>query len=611
MRFPSIAALYERARTVLLRFPWPLVTGAIAATAAIIGTNAGHETEELWVRLCLVALLGIPLTFGTAMLAERRRWSGMVHTGVVVAGILVLYWFFWTWPGPEQKHLLLRYLQLSAALHLSVAFLPWWGGGEGPGFWQYNRRLFEGFLRAVLFSAVLFLGLAIALGALDKLFGVDVEGETYARLWFIIAFVVNTWIFLAGVPDTLEELEESESYPRALKVFTQYILTPLVAIYLVILTAYLVKVLVTGTWPNGWIGYLVSSVGAGGILGFLLVHPLRLRQDEGWIRTYSRWLFIGLIPAAAMFLMALWKRVGPYGLTELRFLGLLLGAWLLGIALLYSVRRETGIRIIPVSLAFILLFTAFGPLGSTAMSVRSQANRIREISEAGNLRMTGEAVGEQPILGDTAVREMSEALRFLLERNALGTVRELFGQRAGQLADFNPDRADLVDSVANLVMTSLGQSYVNRYHYNPADYFAFERQPNGNALAISGYDYVVPLNGIDSTTVVVAGDTLKVISDLTRLRQVYLRRGPDTLLVFELLPVAEQLFQLEPAARQNAPVNLSVESVTTRGLLVFDWFSAGRTNGAIKISAWRGDLYLRFVDHPDPANVAPGLEPGR
>ena len=610
MRFPSIAALVQRARAVLHRFPWPLVAGGIAATAAILGTHADQSSETLWARLCLVAMLGIPLTFGIAMLAERRRWSGMVHTGVVVAGILALYWFFWTWPGPEQKHLVLRYLQLSAAIHLSVAFLPWWGGREGPAFWQYNRRLFESFLRAALFSAVLYLGLAVALGALDKLFGVDVEGETYARLWFVIAFVVNTWIFLAGVPDSFEELEESESYPRALKVFTQYILTPLVAIYLVILTAYLIKIVVTGTWPNGWIGYLVSSVGAVGILGFLLVHPLRLRPDEGWIRTYSRWLFIGLIPAAAMFLLALWKRVGPYGLTELRFLGLLLGAWLLGIALLYTVRRELGIRIIPVSLAIILLLTAFGPVGSTAMSVRSQADRIREISEAGNLRISGEVAGDQPILGDTAVREMSEALRFLLERNALGTVRELFAQRAGPLAGFEPGRADQVDSVANLVMTSLGQSYVNRYHYDPADYVAFERPANGPSLSITGYDDVVSLNGADSAAVVVRGDTLEVITNRS-LMQAYVRRRSDTLLVFELRLLAEELLALDPAARQDYPATLAVESVEARGLLAFAWFSAERRNGVITVSAWRGELYLRLVNHPDPANVPPGLEPGR
>jgi hypothetical protein len=604
MRFPSITALLERAQTVLRRFPWPLVAGGMAAAAAIAGTNASQYNEELWARLCLVTMLAIPLTFAFAMLAERRRWSGMVHTVLVGLGFLALFWFFWTWPGPEQKHLMLRYLQVSAGIHLAVAFLPWWGGAEGNGFWQYNRRLFEGFLRAVLFSAVLFLGLALALGALDKLFGVDIEGETYARLWFIVAFVVNTWIFLAGVPETFEELEESESYPRALKVFTQYILTPLVAIYLVILTAYLVKILVTGTWPSGWIGYLVSGVGAVGILGFLLVHPLRLRQDEGWIRTFSRWLFIGLIPAAGMFLLALWKRVGPYGLTELRFLGLLLGAWLLGIALMYSVRREKGIRVIPVSLAIILLATAFGPLGATAMAVRSQANRIRAISEAGGIRISGEAAGEQPVLGDTAVREMSEALRFLLERNARGTVRELFGQRAGTLAEFEPGRADQVDSVANVVMQSLGQSYVNRYHYDPADYFAYERAANGKPLNIGGYDYVVTLNGIDSTRVALDRDTVDVLSSLPQLR-LSVRRGADTLLVFELRPLAEELFAMEPALRQEYSATVAVESMNARGLLAFGWFSAERKDGALTLSAWRGELYLHFVDHPNAANVAP------
>jgi hypothetical protein len=244
------------------------------------------------------------------------------------------------------------------------------------------------------------------------------------------------------------------------------------------------------------------------------------------------------------------------------------------------------------------------------MSVRSQADRIREISEDGNLRISGDVPGDQPILGDTAVREMSEALRFLLERNALGTVRELFGGRAGQLAEFDPDRADLVDSVANVVMKSLGQSYVNRYHYDPAAYFAFERQHSGKALAISGYDYVVSLNGIDSTAVVVAGDTLDVFSNLTLL-QAYVRRGSDTLLVFELRPLAEELFAMAPAARQEYSATLAVESVEARGMLEFAWFSAEQRNGTIKISAWRGELYLRLVDHPDPANVAPGLKPGR
>jgi hypothetical protein len=96
-----------------------------------------------------------------------------------------------------------------------VAFLPFIGVSETIAFWQYNRRLFLGFLRAVVFSGVIYVGMVIALGALDKLFGVDVDGETYFRIWFVIAFLVNTWIFLAVVPERLPELEHDRERSRS------------------------------------------------------------------------------------------------------------------------------------------------------------------------------------------------------------------------------------------------------------------------------------------------------------------------------------------------------------------------------------------------------------
>ncbi len=592
MRFPSVAALAERAGAVLRRFPWPLAAGTVAAAAAIIGTDVQEET--FWVRLCLVAMLGIPLTLATTLLVERRNWEPAARTGLIAAGVLALFWFLRTWPDPEQKHLMIRYVQLSAGLHLLVAVAPFAGRGEVRGFWQYNRRLFEGFLRAALFSAVLFVGLAIALGALDKLFGVNIEGETYGRLWFIIAFVINTWIFLAAVPPDIAALEEPQGYPRALKVFTQYILTPLVAVYLVILTAYLVKIVITGTWPSGWIGYLVSSVATVGILGFLLVHPLRAEADEAWIRTYARYLFVGLIPAAAMFLLALWKRVEPYGLTELRYLGLLLGAWLLGLSVLYTVRRETGIKIIPVSLAVILLLTAFGPIGATALSVRSQADRIRAISESANVRLLGRVapdVKHDLPLADR--RQMSEALRFLLERNASGAIRGLFGDAAGDLAAMRNDgsRYAMADSAAGRILAAVGIDYLPEYYTEPIDYVAVEPPGDRAALPISGFDYALELNGRNTIPAVFGSDTLAVVTD-TAAMTIALNKGGESLLVFQLRPLVDTLLATSPADRSRLPLQLAAEGAGRRGMLALAWLGAERKDGRVRLNGWRGVLYL-------------------
>ena len=79
-----------------------------------------------------------------------------------------------------------------------------------------------------------------------------VSGTAYFRIWVVVSFLVNTWIFLAVVPRDLAALAHDTEYPRALKVFSQYILTPLAFTYLVILLAYLVKILLGAEWPSGW-----------------------------------------------------------------------------------------------------------------------------------------------------------------------------------------------------------------------------------------------------------------------------------------------------------------------------------------------------------------------
>ncbi len=222
MRFPSVVALAQRASEVLIRFPWTMAAAVIAAVAAVALTATSHEEE--WGRIAMGAALGLPLTVALTLFAEERSWSPGKRAALNAGGLALLLLFYLIWPGPDQKHEVIRYLQLSAGLHLLVAFLPFMGQRESGAFWQYNRRLFLSILRAALFSAVLWVGLMIALGALNQLFGVDVPEELYGRLGIVILFVVNTWIFLADLPHGLTALAEDTTYPRVLKVFAQWLL---------------------------------------------------------------------------------------------------------------------------------------------------------------------------------------------------------------------------------------------------------------------------------------------------------------------------------------------------------------------------------------------------
>ncbi len=573
MRFPSFDLLARQSLAALRRFPWTLAVGTLAAFAAIVASLSG--TDEGWLRLAFVAALGLPLTIALTLLGETRGWSGGVRHLVVIGGLLGLAAFFVSWPGIDRRHDAIRYFQLSAALHLCVAFLPFLGGIESIGFWQYNRRLFLGFLRAVVFSGVLYVGVAIALGALDKLFGVEVESETYFRIWFVVAFLVNTWIFLAVVPERLRELEQDREYPRALKIFAQYILTPLAFTYLVILLAYLVKIVAGAEWPSGWIGWLVASVSVTGLLGFLLVHPLRSDAGEAWIRTYARWLFVGLIPAALMLLAAFWKRILPYGLTEPRLLGLVLGLWLLGIALLFALRSGTGIRVIPVTLAAVLLLTLYGPLGLTRLSVNSQARRMALMLES-----SGPA--------GVRAREASAALRFLIDHNAGEAIARAIGRDIppvdwASVPRYGTER----DSLARMVMERAGSRYVPEYANRPDGWFHLN---GGGPIPVTGYAWVVPVGANDASRHVLDGDTVQVLPQSSAGWTVRVRAGRDTL-AFDLEPLAVRYADSAPAPG-GAGMVVEGAGGTRKAALVLTNLSGQRSGDSLATVYWGGTLLL-------------------
>ena len=580
LRFPSLSHLADRAGVVARRFPWTIVAAFAAAGFAIASTYGHDRPQDALVRAAFVAVLGLPATIALALLAEVRRRGETARLLWPAVGLALLVVFYLTWPGPEAKHDMIRYLQLAAVLHLAVAVLPFLGTEESVGFWQYNRFLFVGFLRAVVFSAVLFIGAAVALGAVDKLFGVHVPGEAYARIWFFMAFVVNTWIFLAAVPDDISALVYETNYPRPLKVFAQYVLTPLAFTYLIILLAYLVKLVTGAEWPSGWVGWLVTSVAVTGLLGFLLVHPLRGEPGEGWIRIYARWLFVGLTPAAIMLLVAFAKRIVPYGLTEPRVLGIVLGLWLLGIALLYTFRPGTGIRIVPLSLAVTLLVTLYGPISLTSISIRSQEHRLHgAIADAIN--------------GAGHARDAAGPLEFLLRHRAGAAIAAATGRPLPRIAWDSVTNYAYRDSIQTSIMAEFGPAVLADFRGDD-ELRGFSATSNRlGATELEGFAWLVRVSD-DDTAQVAAGDqsfstAFDRTSGLARLHA-----GSDTF-TFDLTALVKRIPADSLARQTPLPPELLTADASTgsrRARLRLDQIMGTRKGDSVSVTGWNGEVLV-------------------
>jgi hypothetical protein len=515
VRLPSLAALGARARATAARFPLALLSGVAATIGAMAAIEARDHEWEL--RLLGAGALGLPLFTAIGTTAERLRIAPRVRrllSAVLAATLILLFVASLEW---TDRLAAIRYFQLLLGAHLVVAVLPWLGERSLVGFWQYNRILFLQYLLAAFYVAVLWVGLAIALAAIDRLLGIDVPGELYPHLFVLLAFVFHPWFFLSFVPSDFAALDTLDEYPAGLKVFTQFVLIPLVTVYLLILTAYLGRVLVTRIWPSGWIGWLVSSVSVTGVLALLLVHPIRERADSRWVNAYGRWFFVAILPSLGMLLVAIGKRVGQYGFTEPRYFLLVLALWLLGLSLWYAVTASRNIKLVPLSLCVVTLLAVAGPWGAYAVSRSSQIDRLERI-------LSRHGLEPGPASRDTVRsvpfddrREVSAILSYLRTGHGNEAVARAVGVPADSVLAWAADSTPIgEDPLERGAMRHLGLAYLSRWAR------ASNQRPIGMQVAdqapidVSGFDLMIPLSLGRRTLIALSpGDSLT------------LRSGPD------------------------------------------------------------------------------------
>jgi hypothetical protein len=390
MKFPSIQTLVQTTLNTLRRFPFTILFMLIACYYSMRRNhvnylNYGTDSHYYYNNIILSAWLGLLLSLVVVIYAERnqvsikKKWlAGIINVALSIA-------FYFSLPDHYSEARQKQFMLFIVGLHLLVAFVPYTTRGEVNGFWQYNKTLFLRFLTAVLYSGVLFIGLSVALLAVENLFKVEIKYKWYLDLWICLAGGFNTIFFLAGFPSAFKKLDEIRDYPRGLKIFTQYVLLPIITVYLVILYAYMFKIIGTRQWPFGWVSYLVLAFAVAGILSLLLIHPIRLEANNKWILGFSRFFYIAICPLIVLLFLAIERRISDYGITEERYIVLILTGWLAFITLYFLFSKSKNIKTIPVSLSMISLLISFGPWGVFSVSFRSQNNRLRQFLQSNNM----------------------------------------------------------------------------------------------------------------------------------------------------------------------------------------------------------------------------------
>lgn len=374
----------ESIKNVVSRFPHEIgfaLLGTIAATVLIEISDLNVPVGNFCVRLIMMANLGLVLSCSLSLFLENNSFSGLKRVLFRLLVLLLVIVLFFLIDPSERETDYFRFILLALAIHLLVSFSAFFGTGKIHAFWQFNKTIFLRFIVGGLYSAVLFLGLAAALGSMNFLFNFNFDWDTFAIVWVWIAGIFQTVFFLSGVPRELNKLEELQTYPNALKVFTQFVLVPLASVYAIILLAYEVKILIDWELPKGLVSNLVLGYAVFGILSLLLIYPVRNLSENKWLNTFSRSFYYVLIPLILLLFWAVLARVIDYGLTEERYFLIILAVWLSFICGYFLISKTQNIMIIPFSLCMVTICSVYGPQGAFSISKRSQIHELKLLFE--------------------------------------------------------------------------------------------------------------------------------------------------------------------------------------------------------------------------------------
>ncbi|MEZ5036898.1 MAG: DUF4153 domain-containing protein [Chitinophagales bacterium] len=571
--------ILSQARKVFGIYPLVLLSSFFMALVSIIYITVfdfykDDSIRYLLFKLILVSGLGISLNFAFKLLTQRVQQSKIIE----YLGIPILIGFYFILPKNEADfselyiYILIPIYILS---HLLVAFIAFTNKDNLEfSFWQFNKNLFVNFFHTLVFVGVLIIGTELAILAIDNLFEIHFDSDVYWKLFLFILIFGSTFIFLSFCESGLSSIEKEDEYPIVLQFFTQYILIPLLFLYVVILYVYLAKIVLSWELPRGWVSYLILAYSSVGILALLLVHPLKNNTEKTWVRAFGKLFYYTLFPLLILLFVAIFTRILAYSFTEPRYYVLLLAIWLSIVVFYFVFIKNATIKFIPICLFVFGLFALVFPyFNAISVAKRSQKKSLEQILMDNKLLENGKIDFDKTIT-DSLVYEISSKFDFLNSRG-----------QSSFLLNFLDEKAQSEMIKVGLGYWPIESKFKNIQHTSNLNYPASYIQLTSKQtyFEIEDYQYAVLQQYLDDKEIKINQDVFQIKTQQNSTLYMVLNKK-DTL---NLKPLALKLFDNYP----NNPELLSVEGQLANYKIKVIFGTIEKTN----VDANRTDLWYSNI----------------
>ena len=245
---------------------------------------------------------------------------------------------------------------------------------DNEPFVRRNVQMAWSAARALLVAGILYLLYAAIVYTIKSLF--DIPHKTWDG-WYEQAALLLFCVLAPVLFFAMEDRPASVEIRRFWAVLLNWVLTPALLIYTVILYVYAAKILFTWNLPKGGVAIMVTVF----FVVFLLTKMLQMLTEPQPFKWFYDRFGLFVLPLLALFWTGVARRLADYGLTESRYYLLLVGALMTACVLVFLFRNRRGYFALAAGALAVVLLTVLVPgLRGERIAQRAQIQRVRTIA---------------------------------------------------------------------------------------------------------------------------------------------------------------------------------------------------------------------------------------
>ncbi len=557
------------------RFPVTVI--AVLATAVLLNLEiadivnmSNRRQEQVYLALGAFSLASLMTTIAIESLGFRPLLG---HIGALIAGVVAasLSWF--------AREIGLSPAAFFAGLIGALTVSAHWFRGTSAGYWFFIIRLTYAAGLALIAVVVFAFGISAILASLEYLFGINVSGSLYAHIWATSLMAAGPLFVLGRIPRDFdaEPLIDGENQGIAgLRLLSDFVASPLLVIYALILHAYAVKVLISGEVPQNQIGWMVIAFGSMVVFFWNVMLPLRDVLTLSGQMFLKYWPFMVVVPTLLLG-YALYLRIGDYGITPERYFLAAFGLLLLIFALMQALPvTRNWLQASAALTSLVLILGSFGPWGAEQVSLRNQVQQFAQLLDNSGLVLQGEGA------------RAADILKYLNRREALPLLANLANDEAGDLFEprSNDSKRKLLARVENAFKVDTARVKDDRLKGRKN--FSFRR----GLVSVEGYDLLLP-----DLSLFPFGQAFR---SSKLLPEYVIKILPNSIVVSYGNVETEFSFEQMRAFVENAPQNPELRAIELsadgKKILLVPKFLSLTVGEEIKLVSGTGSIILRKSD---------------